>query len=125
MRKIFLPLLALPWLIAGCSTTLTNLTPAQMPRNAAGLYPFEVAWHSSEHDIVKESIKPYVVIGLEAYPLQPTPVVKNRWQTLVPIPADKEFVNYRYKFDYEYLSIPQHRANSKLSPPYQLQLQNK
>jgi hypothetical protein len=125
MRKNLLPLLMLPWLIAGCSTTLTNLTPSQYPRNASGVYHFEAAWQSNEQNLVTDSIKPYVVIGLEAYPMLPVGVVRNRWETLVPIPADKEFVNYRYKFDYEYRTIPVHRANSKLSPSYQLQILNK
>jgi hypothetical protein len=122
MLKRVVPLAVLPLLIAGCSTTLTNLTPRQYPREASGLYHFEVAWRSREHAILKDTIKPYVVIGPDVYPMKPTPVVRDRWEAEVPISTNEDYINYRYKFDYEYLSIPQHRANSKLSAPYQLQI---
>ena len=125
MTKRFLPLLLLPCLLAGCTTTITNLTPSRQVRNTTGLYPFEVAWESSQQSLRKESLKPYVVIGLESYPMQATPMIKNRWETLVPVLADKEIVNYHFKFDYEYNAIPVPRQNSKLSRPYQLQILEK
>lgn len=118
-------LLGLSLLLCGCSTTITNLTPSQQPRNATGLYPFEVLFNSDQKTIRKETIKPYVVIGLEATPMQPAPVLRNRWETLVQIPPDKKFVNYRFKFDYEYSAIPQRRAGSVLSAPYQLEILDK
>ena len=125
MTKRFLPLLLLPCLLAGCTTTISNLTPTRQARNTTGLYPFEVAWQSSQQSLRKESIKPYVMIGMESYPMQPTPIIKNRWETLVPIPAGKDIVNYRFKFDYEYNAIPVPRQNSKMSPSYQLQILEK
>jgi hypothetical protein len=125
MKKLW-PVALVALLLAGCtSTTITNLTPSRLPRNANGLYPFQAAWKSNQQSLRQESIKPYVVIGLDSYPMQPTPLVKNRWETLVPVPADKTVVNYRFKFDYEYNSIPIPRPNSKLSTPYQLQVLEK
>jgi hypothetical protein len=125
MKKLW-PVALVALLLAGCtSTTITNLTPSRVPRNANGLYPFQAAWKSNQQSLRQESIKPYVVIGLDSYPMQPTPLVKKRWETLVPVPADKTVVNYRFKFDYEYNSIPIPRPNSKLSTPYQLQVLEK
>lgn len=125
MKKLW-PVALASLLLAGCtSTTITNLTPSRLPRNANGLYPFQAAWKSNQQSVRPESIKPYVMIGLDSYPMQPTPLVKNRWETLVPIPADKTVVNYRFKFDYDYNSIPVPRPNSKLSTPYQLQVLEK
>lgn len=117
-------LLVFAWsiLLTGCSTTITNLTPSQQDRNPSGLYPVAVAWHSPQRSILDESIKPYVIVGLEAYPMQLTPLTRNRWETLVPVSADKNFLNYRFKFDFEYLSIPQRKGNSKLSQPFQLRI---
>jgi hypothetical protein len=115
-------LLILSFLVTGCSTTITNLTPRQQIRNETGLYPFEVAWDSNERAIRKETIQPYVIIGQNSFPMQPTPMVPNRWETLIPIPHGENFVNYRYKFDYDYSSIPQRRKGSRLSPPYRLDL---
>jgi hypothetical protein len=109
-------------LVSGCATTITNLTPSTQKRNADSLYPFEVAVDTPDHRIRESSLKPYVLIGPEAYPLQPTHMLKNRWETLIPIPPGKEYVNYRYKFDYQYNSIPNPRPGSRLSRPYQLHI---
>jgi hypothetical protein len=124
IAKLF-SLLALGFLLSGCSTTVTNLTPSQLPRNAKGLYTFEAALDSREQTLRKETIKPYVLIGLESYPMQPVPLIKNRWETVVPIAADKKYINYRYKFDYEYNSIPKRAQGSKLSTPYHLEITDK
>jgi hypothetical protein len=117
-------LLALPLLITGCNT-ITNLTPRQHVRNANGLYAFEVKWDSRQQSLRPESLRPSVIIGTETYPMQPVPLVKNRWETLVPIAPDQKLVNYRFKFDWEYNAIPKPRQDTKLSAPYQLQIIDK
>ena len=116
-----LPLLLLTVSLTGC-VSITNLTPSRVTSTDNGLYPFEAAWHSNQQSLRKDSIKAYVIIEMNSYPMQPTPIVENRWETLVPIPADKKHLSYRYKFDYEYNSIPTPSANSKLSPSYQLEI---
>ena len=114
MMKQCLSLGLLSLLLAGCTTTtVTNLTPSQQPRNSTGLYPFEAILDSNQQS------------GAESYPMRRTSLMKNRWEAIVPIPGDKEFVNYQYKFDYEYRSIPNHRPNSKMSSAYQLQILKK
>lgn len=117
-------LVLLPLFLAGCAT-ITNLTPGKQPRNAAGLYPVEVAWQSRQQSLRRETLKPYVVVGREFFPMEPTLLVSNRWETLIPIPAGKSLVNYRFKFDFQYNAIPAPRPDSKLSPSYQLQIQDK
>ena len=123
----FFALLLAPLLLAGCATptNITNLTPRTSVRNADGLYPVEVEWKSRQQTMRRESIKPSVMVGNDFYPMRPAPVVKNRWETLVPVPADKEIVHYRFKFDYEYNSIPVPRSDSLLSPSYQLRIVEK
>ena len=120
----FLGLLLGPLLLAGCATpdNITNLTPRTAVRNANGLYPVEVEWKSRQQTMRRDTIQPAVIIGTEFFPMRPAPVLKNRWETLVPVPPDKEFVHYRIKFDFEYYSIPVSRRDSKLSPPYQLRV---
>jgi hypothetical protein len=120
--KRFLPLAMLCLLVTGCTTTLTNLTPRQQTRNPNGLYPLEVMWESSAADIVKDTIKGYVVVGLDAYPMQRSPMLTNRWEAFLPVPGDKNVVNYRFKFDYQFVTIPVRRPGSKMSEPYQLQI---
>ena len=121
-----------PWavlmLIVGCSTasltrtTLVNLTPSRMDRNAEGLYLLEAEWNSNQKSIRTDSIQGYVQVGLDFYPMRRIPVVTNRWEGLVPIPADQEILNYRFKFDYLYNAIPDPIADSRLSPPFQLRI---
>ena len=52
--------------------------------------------------------------------MERTPLLTNRWETLVPVPAEKDIVTYRYKFDYEYRGFPNRQLDSKLSKYYQL-----
>ena len=119
------PLLLSSLLLAGCTTTITNLTPSTQRRNPNGLYPVEVALDTREYCIRKETLKPYVLVGSRIYPMQPTLMLKDRWETLVPVPANMEYVNYRFKFNYDLRSIPEPTPSSKLSRPFQLQILDK
>ena len=48
----------------------------------------------------------------------------GRWETLIPIPVGTQVVNYHFKFDYNYNAIMMRNADSKLSPPYQLKIED-
>jgi hypothetical protein len=122
--KYFLSLGLLGLILAGCSATLTNLTPRQMVRSPTGLYPFEVKWDTTQETPVGGTIKAYVVVGMEAYPMQPVAMVRNRWETVVPIPGDQNKIDYNYKFEFIRKGPPQGRADSLFSPPYQLVIVN-
>jgi uncharacterized protein YceK len=119
--KSLLPLLAAASLLGGC-TTITNLTPAMQPRNSTGLYSIEVQWDTREQAIRPETLKPSVLVGLDLYAMKPTPLVQNRWETLVPIAPDKDSIRYRFKFDYDVAEIPARHKGSKLSPEFKLQI---
>ena len=122
MMKKFLPLLLLaPFLVSGCAST-TNLTPTRRARSADGIYPFEVIFQSNQQAIRRESIKAYVLIDFDSYPMQATPIVSNRWEASIPIPAGKKFVHYRYKFDFSYNAIPTPKKDSKLSPVHSFEI---
>ena len=100
--KKFLPFLPV-LLLAGCTTaTFTRLTPNTQPRNADNLYPVEVAFDSTQQSLREESIQPYVLVNGQPLPLRPVPLVKNRWEGVVPVPPTASAVNYRFKFDYLY-----------------------
>jgi hypothetical protein len=120
--KRFLPVLLLPLLLAGCSTTFTNLTPHQQPRNTNNLYQVEVALTTRQASMIWSSIKPQILVGNEAYPMRPTLLLTNRWEGLVPVPADKQLVHYRYKFDYEERAFGPPQPDSALSPEYSLRI---
>ncbi|MBC8002778.1 MAG: hypothetical protein H7X97_09335 [Opitutaceae bacterium] len=121
IHRTLLPLLILPLLVVGCST-ITNLTPAKAPRNSSGLYPVEVSWQTRQQSLKAGTLKPQVMVGNELYPMQPVPLVSNRWETLVPIQPGMKTIQYRFKFDWEYNAIPVPRKNTKMSPEYKLEL---
>jgi hypothetical protein len=109
-------------LLGGCATTITNLTPSSHLRNANNIYPFAVQFKTSQKSIREKTIKPYVVVGADVYPMEPAPMLKNRWEAQVPVPAGTNIFYYRYKFDYQYDRIPTPGESSRLSPTYQLQI---
>jgi hypothetical protein len=104
MLKKFLPFLPV-LLLAGCATTtITRLTPGEQPRNANNLYPVEVAFDSNQQSLRLDSIQPFVLVNGQSQPLplRPVPMVRNRWEGLVPVAPGMSAVNYRFKFDYLY-----------------------
>ena len=125
MLKKFLPVLSLSLLLTGCNATLTNLTPQQQVRNANNLYPVEVAMVSRQQTLRWESIRPQIMVGTEYYPMRPTLLMTNRWEGLVPVPAGRKLVHYRYKFDFHYSAMGSPKADSALSPEYTLRIVDK
>jgi hypothetical protein len=122
MTKKFLPVLLLPLLLAGCATSVTNLTPLQQARNANNLYPVEAALDSSQQALRWDSIRPQIQVGSESYPMRPTLLMTNRWEGLVPVPPGASSVTYRYKFDFEYNSFGKPKSGSRVSHEYTLKV---
>lgn len=125
--KKFLPFLpALALVLAGCATTtVSRLTPNIQPRNSDNLYPVEVSFSSQQQSMRRDSIQPYVLINGQTLPMRAVPMVKDRWEGLVPVPATADSVTYRIKFDYLYNvfgGAPQ--KGSELSPNYTLKIVN-
>ena len=113
-------------LLAGCTSTITNLTPSKQFRNATGMYPVEVAWDSREQTVRNQTLTPYVVLDPETvYKMRPTYGMKNRWETVVPVPPGKNVVPYHIRFDYDNNSFGKPTKNSKLSSGYRLEIIDK
>lgn len=115
-------LLSLVFFLTGCSTTITNLTPASLPRNDKNLYPFEVEFETTQQSVRENTIKPYVMVGTEKYPMEKTPMLENRYEAMVPVAPTNNYIYYRYRFDYEFDRIPKAGQSSRLSPTYQLHI---
>ena len=121
MKKFF-GLLMLSALLTGC-TSITNLTPSQYPRDPSGYYRVEAAWYSQKEAIRPGSFKPLVVVGgFDKFPMQPVPLVEDRWEAFVPVPVDKNLILYHYKFDFMENAIGGPRPNSLMSPDYELRI---
>ncbi len=124
MLKRMLPILIAPLLLAGCNATFTNLTPTQRTRSTNNLYQVEVALASRQQTLRWDSIRPQVVVGSEYYPMRPTPLMSNRWEGLVQVPAGVNQIRYRYKFDYSYNAFGAPRNDRALSPEYTLKVKD-
>jgi hypothetical protein len=100
-------LLVLPViLLTGCATgTFTRLTPNIQPRNANNLYPVEAAFESQQQSLRWDSIQAFVLVNGQPYPMRSVPMVKNRWEGLVPVPPSASSASYRFKFDYLYNNL--------------------
>jgi hypothetical protein len=110
-------------LLAGCASTFTRVTPLEQPRNPDNLYPVEVIFNSPQQSLRWDSIQPFVLVNGEPYPMRPVPMVQNRWEGLVPVPAGADSVNYRFKFNYQYNNFgTPPKPDSAYSPEYQLKI---
>ena len=119
----FVFIIVVSFMLVGCTTsTITNLTPRQLPRTTTGLYQIEAMFESNQRTLDRESMHPLVIFNNQAYPMRRTQLTKGRWETVVPIPDGTQVINYHFKFDYEYNAIRMRSADSKLSPPYQLHI---
>ena len=124
MLKRFLMVLPV-LLLTGCASTFTRLTPTMQPRNANNLYPVEVSFDSTQQSLRWDSIKPYVLVDGQPYPLRQVPMMKDRWEGLVPVPPTDDSVQYRFKFDYLYNSFGKDpQPSSVTSPVYRLKIVN-
>jgi hypothetical protein len=107
--------------ISGCATSsVTNLTPTHHPRNPENVYPVDIEFRTNLRTIKPETIRPYVQIGDDNYLMRRTAVVKDRWETLIPIRPPEKVVNYRIKIDFKYNALPEPKVNSVLDGPFQI-----
>src|SRR5262245_55953958 len=102
MLNRIVPALILCLLLTGCAGTFTNLSSTRQPRNANTLFQGGVSFNSRQQTLRWDSIKPFVIVGKDAYPLQKTPIAENRWEGLIPVPAGSKEIEYRYKFEFDY-----------------------
>ena len=120
-------ILALGLLASGCATTtITNLTARQTFRSDKDLYSVEVALSSRQQTLRWQTIKAYAVMDNNTYTMRLTPLMTNRWETLIQVPAGKTAADFRFKFDYMYDAFGSPgKLDSLLSPVYHLQILDK
>lgn len=109
-------------LLAGCASTITNLSAQRQLRNPNHLYPVEVSLDSRQQSLKWDTVQPYIIVGKESYPMRKVRHMTNRWEGLVPVPAGVSSVSYHYKFDYQYNDFGGPRRSSYSSHSYKLQI---
>ena len=122
MWKKLLLILILPLLLAGCRGTFTNISPTRQVRTGDNTYPVEVVFISRQKTLRWDSIEPLVLYDGNTYPMRLTPLMTNRWEGSISIPADRDEATYRFKFNYLYDTFGGPRADSEISPAYHLQI---
>ena len=122
MRKQFVPIFLLCLFVVGCKATFTNLTPQQQRRRADNQYPVEVAMNSVQQTMRWQSIQPQIVIGRQLYPMNPTMLMTNRWEGMIPVPPGTNQVEYHYQFDFEYNAFGKPKKDSARSADYVLRI---
>jgi PBP1b-binding outer membrane lipoprotein LpoB len=122
MLKRILPALLLPLILAGCATSFTNLTPSQQTRTTNNVYSVEVEFVSNQQSLRWDSIRPQILVGSQSYDMRSTPLMNNRWEGQILVPASSDKVTYRYRFDYDYNSFGKPKADTALSPEYILRI---
>ena len=120
MWKKTLILLPALLLLAGCATTITNISAQRQLRNANGLYPVEVTFDSRQQALRWDTIQVSIIVGKETYPMRRTKLMSNRWEGLIPVPAGVKTVSYLYKFDYQVTDFGKLSKGSASSKSYQL-----
>ena len=124
MWKKFLKLLPV-LLITGCAavTTITPLTPEQLPRNAKNQYLVEATLASDQTTLRWDSLECSVVVGGKILPMTPVAKLNNRWEGYIPVPPDQNTVTYRFLFDYKYNNLGSApRSDTKTSAAYTLKI---
>jgi hypothetical protein len=115
----------IPIFFTGCIYhEITNMTPGTLTRNTKGLYPVHIIWESNDNAIRHDTIKPVVLIGTNSFEMKRTPLMKNRWETPVPIGQVANELRYRIKVNWKYNTIPVPAANSQLSEEFLLRINN-
>lgn len=107
--------------LVGCVTnTVTNLTATTQARDPKGMYRVEYQWDSTQQTVRPGSIKPYVVVGQEEYEMKPVMKMDNRWEAWIPVPPNRNSVDYQFKVNYEYSAFGAIKPACKLTKDYQL-----
>jgi len=122
MWKKSLLLLPALLLFVGCATTATNLSAKRQLRNQENLYQLEVQFNSREQALKWDTIEVTAIVGRETYSMRRTHMMRNRWETMIPVPAGTSSVDYHYKFDYLVNDFGGPKKGSASSQTYTLQI---
>ena len=125
MLKKLSPLLILGLILAGCVTNnVTPLTPRTNLRNNDNSYPIEVQLDSTQQSLRWETLKAKIIVNAtQEFPMQPTPLMTNRWEGYITVPSGVTHLEYRIKFDFYYNAwgVPP-QEDSFLSKVYKLDI---
>ena len=88
--KQFFPFLAVVFSLGlgGCATTLTNLTPLNIPENPSGIYTFSVSAKIRQTNADRETIKTTIVINGEEHKMELSDIGSDIYDFDYKMPRD-------------------------------------
>ncbi len=103
IAKLKFPLIALAGalLFTGCDLRITNMTPENVPENPSGYYDILVSIEPTGSDVIADSIKPYIVIDGQTYPMEASTRGPHIYKYEYRLPADRREARYYFQIDYE------------------------
>jgi hypothetical protein len=85
----------------------------------------ECSFDTQQRTLKDGTLAPQVVVDMDSYPMRRVLKSNNRWETLVPVPANKKEVTYHFKIDYDYSGFNKVGKSSILSQDYKLTIADK
>ena len=90
------------FLLAGCQgIVLTNLTPSSIPENPSQIYTITLRVTPKANTIVKNSIKPRLIIDGQNHPMTRSSMGENIFEFDYQLPAGREEIAYYFIVNYQ------------------------
>ncbi len=99
--KLGLSALFASLLLAGCDLRITNLTPETVNENPSGHYDISVLIEPSGSKVVEDSIRAYIVIDGQIFPMSPSPTTPNVFKYEYRLPPNRREARYYFQVDYQ------------------------
>ncbi len=126
IKKYFLLLFtAISFLLGGCATTLTNLTPLNIPENPSSIYTFSVAAKIWQSNIDKDSIKTTIIINGQEQEMKLSDISNTIYDFDFKMPRDMNEVGYYYLLEYDYFDDRRRLHFKKFTDVFKAHLVNR
>ena len=102
-------------LLAGCSMTLTNLTPPSLPENPSQIYTISVRVTTQAPAIIKSSIQACIVIDGQNHVMQKSNVVEDQYDFDYQLPPGRDELKYYFIVYYKYDTANGARSHEKVT----------
>ena len=103
--------------LAGCAKAVKNLTPSEFPENPSNIYTLSVEIREKKDlGVVKDSLRPKVVIDGESRLMQRSPLGDNIWDYEYKMPSGRRNAVYYFDVEYEVYGTKSTRVKSITLP---------
>ena len=112
-----LALLAAILVLSGCAKNIKNLTPSEFPENPSNIYTLSVEIREKKDiGVVKDSLRPKVVIDGESRLMTRSPIGDNIWEYEYKMPSGRRNAVYYYDIEYEVYTAKSTKVKSVTLP---------